>query len=122
MNLDDLQRLGALHNTSSDSNSGSSGSSGANPYGDMFSYQGVLSDHLGEGAMHNIEQTFSSWLNGAHNTNMLTFGLSSIFGAQKASLLHPIEGIGILSILDPQHAMAGISTLPSILKITGHGR
>lgn len=84
-----------------------------NLYDNMFGVQGVFSNLSQE---QNIEQTFSSMLTGAHNVKMLTFGLDSIFSAQKAFPLSEIESLSIFKYLDLGSPMAGFR-LPKVLSL-----
>lgn len=84
-----------------------------NLYDDMFSFQGALSD-LDQ--VQNIEQTFTSVLTGGHNIKMLTFGLDSIFSAQKAFPLSELESLSLFKYLDLGSPMAGFR-LPKVLSL-----
>ncbi len=84
-----------------------------NLYDNMFSFQGVFANLSQE---QNIEQTFSHMLTGAHNIKMLTFGLDSIFSAQKAFPLSEIESLSIFKYLDLGSPMAGFR-LPKVLSL-----
>jgi hypothetical protein len=92
--------------------------SSVNLYDDMFSYQGAFAD-LDQ--VKNIEQAFSNIMTGSHNIKMLTFGLDSIFGAQKAFPLSEIESLSIFKYLDLGSPMAGLFKLPKVLSIPGIG-
>ena len=52
---------------------------------------------------------------------MLTFGLDSIFGAQKAFPLSEIESLSIFKYLDLGSPMAGLFHMPKVLSMPNIG-
>jgi len=90
-----------------------------NLYDNMFSFQGAFSE-LDQ--VQNIEQTFSSVFMGSHNIKILTFGLDSIFSAQKAFPLSELESLSIFKYLDLGSPISGFR-LPKVLGVgAGKGR
>lgn len=123
MNLQNLSYIGHCGNFSIEENDKSKSNSSPNSvnlYDEMFSYQGALAEIE---AVKNVEQSLSSVLTGGHNIKMLTFGLDSIFSAQKAFPLSELESLSIFKYLDLGSPMAGLFHMPKVLGIgAGRGR
>ncbi len=117
MNLANLSHIGHCGNfiveENAEKDKPTSKPGSVNLYDEMFSYQGAFSD-LDQ--VKNIEQVISYDLTGSHNIKMLTFGLDSIFSAQKAFPLSELESLSIFKYLDISAAMGGF-TLPKVLTI-----
>lgn len=91
--------------------------------GDLFSGMGIM--NIGESDFAQVGASVTGTLDGAHNIQMLTFGMDSIFKVgQSGGLLPNLENLGFLKYADIGSMMSGLKAPPplSLPSLKGRGK
>lgn len=87
--------------------------------GDLFSGMGLM--NVGESDFTQVGGSITGLMDGAHNVQMLTFGMDSIFKVgQSGGLLPNLENLGFFKYADVGAMMSGLKAPPP-LSLPGKG-